>query len=185
MDPRRSPEKTRRFRLRFLRGRRSERGATLVEFALVAVPFFLLVFGILELGFIFWGTYELENATEEAGRQIRTGQAQSTSQSDFVDLVCSRVTLLSQCSSKLRVDVRTFSTFGEMETNSPAPLDGDQELLDNFNFNQGGPRAIVLVSTFYQWPLFTGITSLSLSNMADGDRLLRASAAFRNEAWPQ
>jgi Flp pilus assembly protein TadG len=183
MNARRSSEKTRRFRLRFLRGRRGERGATLVEFALVAVPFFLLVFGILELGFIFWGTHELENATEEAGRQIRTGQTQSKSQSDFVDLVCSRVTLLSQCSSKLQVDVRTFSNFSDIENNSPVPLDGDQELVDNFSFSQGGPRSIVLVSTFYQWPLFTGITSLSLSNMADGDRLLRGSAAFRNEAW--
>ncbi len=183
MNAGRSPEKTRRFRLRFLRGRRGERGATLVEFALVAVPFFLLVFGILELAFIFWGTYELENATEDAGRQIRTGQAQAASQSEFVDLVCSRVTLLSECSSKLQVDVRTFSSFGDIEANSPNPLDGDQELINSFNFNQGGPRSIVLVSTFYQWPLFTGITSLSLSNMAGGDRLLRASAAFRNEAW--
>lgn len=183
MNASRSSKKARRSRLRLLRGRRGERGATLVEFALVAVPFFLLVFGILELGFIFWGTYELENATEEAGRQIRTGQAQSTSQSDFVNLVCSRVTLLSQCSSKLQVDVRTFSSFSEIDDNAPVPLDGDQELLNSFNFNQGGPRSIVLVSTFYQWPLFTGITSLSLSNMADGDRLLRASAAFRNEAW--
>lgn len=183
MDVRGSPEKARRFRLRFLRGRRGERGASLVEFALVAVPFFLLVFGILELGFIFWGTYELENATEDAGRQIRTGQAQGSSQADFIDLVCSRVTLLSQCPTKLRVDVRTFADFSQIQTNPPVPLDGDQELLSNFTFNQGGPRSIVLVSTFYQWPLFTGITSLSLSNMADGDRLLRASAAFRNEAF--
>jgi hypothetical protein len=83
----------------------------------------------------------------------------------------------------LQVDVRTFSNFSDIENNSPVPLDGDQELVDNFSFSQGGPRSIVLVSTFYQWPLFTGITSLSLSNMADGDRLLRGSAAFRNEAW--
>ena len=181
----RPAEKTRLFRRRFWRDRQGERGASLLEFALIAVPFFLLLFGILELGFVFWGTYELENATEDAGRQIRTGQTQNASQSDFIDLVCSRVTVLSQCSTKLKVDVRTFASFGDIQNNSPVPLDANQELQSNFIWNQGAPRSIVLVSTFYQWPLLTGITSLSLSNMADGARLLRASAAFRNEAWPQ
>ena len=41
-----------------------ERGVTMVEFAIVIVPFFLLLFGTLELGFILWGTYDLENATQ-------------------------------------------------------------------------------------------------------------------------
>jgi len=159
----------------------------MVEFALVLVPLLLLIFGTLELGFVFWGTYELENATEDAARQIRTGQVANAgmTESGFKTLVCNRVTILSQCESKLRLDVRTFSSFGDIASNAPAPLDGDQELKDDFNWDPGNPRSIVLVSTFYQWPLVTGLTSVSLSNMADGDRLLRASAAFRNEAWPQ
>ncbi len=174
-------------RFRFLRGLRGERGATLVEFALIAFPFFLLVFGILEIGFIIWGTYELDNATEDAAREIRTGQIQSSAANTpagFKALVCGRVTVLSQCTSKLQVDVRSFANYTDIQSNQPTPLDGDGKLQTNFTYDTGGSRSIILVSTFYQWPLFSGITSFALSNMADGDRLLRASAAFRNEPFP-
>jgi len=163
-----------------------ERGVTMVEFALVALPFFLLVFGTLELGFVFWGTYDLENATEDAARQIRTGQVQTTSgmgADDVKALICDRVSLLSDCLTKIQLDVRSFDNFTDMQTGGPQPLDGDQKLKTSFNWDPGGPREIVLVSAFYQWPLFTGITSAVFSNMADGDRLLRATSAFRNESW--
>lgn len=171
---------------RLIGGKANERGVTLVEFALLAFPFFLLVFGILEVGFLFWSAYDLDNATEDAARQIRTGQIQAGTHSvdDFKALVCSRVTILSQCTTKLQVDVRSFNDYSDIQSNQPAPLDGDGELQTSFSWDTGGPGSIVLVSTFYQWPFFTGLTNFALSNMADGDRLLRSSAAFRNEPWP-
>jgi Flp pilus assembly protein TadG len=164
---------------------RSERGATLVEFAIIAVPFLLLIFGIMEVGFVFWGTYELENATEDAARQIRTGKVATNGidADGFKALVCGHVSLLAQCSSRLRLDVRSFSSFGQIAANQPAPLDAGGNLESNFTWNPGGPSSIVLVSTFYEWPLVNVLTSASLSNMGDGNRLLRASAAFKNEAW--
>jgi Flp pilus assembly protein TadG len=172
--------------LGFLRGKHAERGVTLIEFAIISVPFFLLIFGIMEVGFIFWGTYELENATEDAARQIRTGQVQAANMDEngFKALVCANVALLAQCNSKLQLDVRSFDSFSAIQSNQPEPLDGDGELQSNFTWDPGGPRSIMLVSTFYQWPMITALTSVSLSNMADGDRLLRASSAFRNESWP-
>lgn len=170
----------------FWRGRRGERGASLVEFALVAFPFFFLVFGTMELGFVLWGTYELENATEDAARQIRTGQvhASNMSEAGFKSLVCDHVVLLSECLTKLRLDVRTFASYEAMKADEFQPLNQAGELGTGFQWQATSPRSIVLVRTFYQWSLFTGITSAVLSNMAGGDRLLWATAAFRNEAWP-
>lgn len=164
-----------------------ERGASLIEFAIIVIPFFALLFGTLEVGFIVWGTQELENATEEAARQIRTGQIHASgnnTEEGFRTLVCSRVSLLGQCETKLRLDVRSFGNFGDIAPNAPGALDADGNLTDDFTYDPGGPGSIMLVSTFYQWPLLNIITSISLSNMADGDRLLRATAAFRNENWP-
>ncbi len=45
--------------------------------ALIATPFFLLLFGIVELGMIFLVASSLENATAEAARTIRTGEMQT------------------------------------------------------------------------------------------------------------
>jgi Flp pilus assembly protein TadG len=167
-------------------GMRGERGVALVEFALIMVPFFVILFGIFEVGFVFWGTYELENATEDAARQIRTGQIKGNGgAAAFKTQVCNRVVILSRCNEDLRLDVRSFNSFADIQTSPAAPLDNDGKLKDNFSFSPGGPRSIVLVSTFYQWPLLNAITSFSLSNMAGGDRLLSASAAFRNEPFPE
>ena len=55
---------------------RDERGFTAVEFAMVAMPFLMLLFGTIGIGLFFFTTFSLENAVEQASRQIRTGQAQ-------------------------------------------------------------------------------------------------------------
>jgi Flp pilus assembly protein TadG len=157
----------------------------MVEFAIVIVPFFLILFGTLELGFILWGTYDLENATYDAAREIRTGQAQAKSLSEdgFRTAVCAKVTLIPDCNNKLKIDVRSYPNFTGMQSNPPQPLDNGGNFNTGFSWDMGGPSSVVLVSTFYQWPLMNLTTSLSMSNMADGDRLLRTSVAFRNEPW--
>lgn len=174
----------RRLRLRRLRG---ERGAAMIEFALIAVPFLLMIFGTIEVGLVYWGSYELENATEEAARQIRTGQvaAANMNRTGFKALVCGKVSLLSQCTSRLKLDVRSFTSFQQMQDTAIEPSVNDDGALDeDGEWGPGGPREIVLVTAFYEWPLITPMTAVSLSNMASGNRLLRASAAFQNEPWP-
>ena len=177
----------RRRAARLLRaGRRSEGGATLIEFSMVMLPFFILLFGIFEVGFVFWGTYELENATEDAARMIRTGQvhAGNIDEAGFKTQVCSRVSLLANCTTKLRVDVQNYDSFTSL--NPPSPLDAQGALKEQgFSYLPGGPQKVVLVTSFYEWPLLNIISSMSLSNMASGNRLLRASAAFRNEPFPE
>ena len=57
---------------------RADRGATAVEFAMIALPFLALIFSVFELGMIFIGSSAVEAATVSAARQIRTGQLQTT-----------------------------------------------------------------------------------------------------------
>ena len=174
----------RRWRL-VSRLRGDKRGAAMVEFALVMLPFFILVFGIFEVGLVIWGGLELDNATIDAARLVRTGQAQSGKYdaNRVKQEVCARVSLLFDCTSKLRVDVRNFPNFGSMAP--PQPFDAQGQFKDNFSYQPGGPQEIVLMSTYYEWPLLNIISSMSLGNMASGNRLLQASTAFRNEPFPE
>lgn len=48
--------------------RRDQGGASAVEFALVAVPFFLMLFGIIEGGRLLWTQLGLQHAVEMAAR---------------------------------------------------------------------------------------------------------------------
>ena len=85
-----------RLKLRIVAGVRGERGVSMLEFALIALPLFMLIFGILEVGLIFWGTYELDYATWCAARLIRTGQAQTANmtQAQMIAQICGQASPL-------------------------------------------------------------------------------------------
>jgi Flp pilus assembly protein TadG len=182
-DPGRAHIGKRPHLIRRLRAER--RGAAMVEFALLMLPFFILLFGIFEVGLVTWGGLELDNATSDAARLIRTGQAQSGNYdaNRLKQEVCTRVSLLFDCNTKLRLDVHTFANFGSMA--APQPLNAQGNMQDNFYFKLGAAGEIVLMSTYYEWPLLNIVSSMSLGNMASGNRLLQASAAFQNEPFPE
>src|SRR5579864_3816577 len=79
---------------------RCRRGATAVEFALIAVPFFALLIAICQTGLIFLAQEELQTATSQAARLILTGQAQKQglSAGQFQQDVCGNVAAMLTCS---------------------------------------------------------------------------------------
>lgn len=155
--------------------RRDERGATLVEFSLVAAPFFILLLGTFEIGFVYWANQELENAAGHGARLVRTGQVQTggVSQEQLKAEMCSRTAVLVGCATRLRIDVRSAKAFSEITP--PSPLDGSGGLKGDadFTYAPGAGNDFVLVSAFYDWkPL-----------LKSSDYILRASSVSRNEPF--
>ena len=166
---------------------RAQRGATAIEFAIIALPFMILLFGIIELGMVFLVSTTLQNATDNAARQTRTGQFQTSganTKNDFKTLVCNNMTWLSApCTSKLTIDVQTFTTFTTLSATGPtnaATFDPNTTC-----FSTGLPGDIVLVRAYYEWTIFTPLLNASLVNMGSGTgkRLINAATSFRNEPW--
>ncbi|HEY1752906.1 MAG TPA: TadE/TadG family type IV pilus assembly protein [Caulobacteraceae bacterium] len=171
------------FLRRFLRARR---GATAVEFALVGLPFFALLFSILELGMMFMTQTTIEASAISNARLIRTGQLQAggaNSAAGFKTLVCNGMSWIStaDCMAHLSVDVQTFSDFSSLKVSPPirnGALDQSQ-----MTFNAGASCDIVLVQVFYPYSLITPLLEPGLPNLNDHQRLLTTAVAFRNENW--
>ncbi len=91
---------------------RNDRGSAAVEFALVAVPFFMFILGIIGVGLFFFTSNSLEHGVEAAARQIRTGQAQNnkTTVATFKQLVCDAAGSYINCNN-VRVLVQHASTW--------------------------------------------------------------------------
>ncbi len=70
-----SPGKPARRGLLLRRFGRDRRGATAIEFALIALPFFALMMAILETFLTFFASQTIETAVNRGARLIRTGQA--------------------------------------------------------------------------------------------------------------
>jgi Flp pilus assembly protein TadG len=160
-------------------------GFTAVEFAMVALPFLMLLFGIIAIGLFFFTTFSLENAVEGAARLIRTGQAQENGMTadQFKQEVCNRAPSFVDCTGKMRVNVQNFTDFGNIVT--PSCVDSGGNLLppNGTNYSLGGSGEVVLVTVCYEWELAAKIPFLSVGNMPNGSALIQASTTFRTEPY--
>jgi Flp pilus assembly protein TadG len=165
---------------RFLR---RQDGAAAVEFALVAAPFLALTFAILETAMVFFAGQTLEAAAADAARLIMTGQAQTAgyTSADFKKAVCDRIYGLFDCSNGVTVNVQSYSSFASVPTTQP--IVNGQLNTENMGYNPGGPGDIVVVSLYYQWPIYVSMLGNSLSNLNGGNRLLAATSVFRVEPY--
>jgi len=165
--------------LRFIKARE---GATAVEFALIAGPFFLLLMGVIEIALFFFASTMIETATAEAARDIRTGEVivAGDGPGEFRDRICARAGGIVDC-ARLQVDVRRVDSFSAAQLCALVGEDGVDS--SGFDFDPGGPGEIVVVRAVYEWPLIAPGQFNGLANLPGNKRLIVASAAFRNEQF--
>ena len=173
-----------RLRERFTRYARDNRGAAAVEFALIAAPFFFLIFGLLEVCMIFIMAAILDHGVANSARPLRTGAAQTAGMSaeEFREMLCGEMMGMMDCENRLHFDIQTVDGFSHTPSGSPLNVAG---LIDDedFGFSPGGPNDIVAVRVFYEWDLFTPGLTAPLANMSGNRHLLQSNVVFRNEPF--
>lgn len=178
--------------------RRDEDGAAAIEFAILAIPFFMLLFAIIETCVAYAAEQVLDNAVDEMGRMIRTGQITfdtgeptDMTQLQFRDAFCERVSMMLDCDEKLYLDVRSFTNFSDIPLGIPRKNNTPYADLDDsaFDFDPGGASTINIVRAYYRWQILTDLIRPHITNIrpSDGslptDYLIVGTAAFRNEAY--
>lgn len=166
------------------RFRRDEKGNYAVEMALVAVPFFALLFATFDTAMIFFKNEYLQTAVSDAGRLIFTGQAQTEgyTQQQFKDAVCDRAKIMIACGD-ISVDVRTSTSFKDADSSRFAPIQAGAFNPLGLKYEPGTRGSIVIVSAYVQHTMFVPMIASVYKNLNNGKLLLMASAAFRNEPY--
>ncbi len=154
-----------------------------MEFALVSMPFFALLFMVLEIGLAFLISSSLETAIGDSGRLIRTGraEAQGFDATRFKQDVCDRMNIFAaDCASRSTIDVQTIARFDELPA-EPAIVDG--ELQAQNCYNGGSPGDLVLVRIWYKQPMLAPFLNQGVLRLGPTAVMLKSSTAFRNEPW--
>jgi Flp pilus assembly protein TadG len=159
-------------------------GAAAIEFGLVAVPFLAILFAIIETAFVFFAGQSLEFAVAQSGRLIMTGQADAAgyNQTTYKNAVCANVVALFDCQNKLFVSVQNYTKFANANTSPPYDSNGQLDT-SKMVYQPGNPGDVVVVSFYYQWPIYVSLLSNNLSNQNGKNRLLVATSVFRNEPY--
>jgi Flp pilus assembly protein TadG len=160
-----------------LRFGRDERGATAVEFALVAPLLFFSLLSLVEIGMLGMMSSALDNAVVESARRIRTGRDDGpTSASTFKSQICTNMGgAVNSCMDRLTVSVQKFPKFYDANQVAAAPPAGQ--------FNKGGPGDIVLVKANYRWPLITPFLAVGSTRPDPMHVIIAARTAFKNEPY--
>jgi len=172
---------------------KNKEGTAAIEFAILAIPFFMLLFAVLELAIVFFINSTLNHAVSEAGRQIRTGNFQDCgSKEKFKELVCANMSGLGNCEKRLRLDVVSGADFGSITLPIPAdppevdPNDSSStDDIPNGDFDNTGANEPVVIRGLYYHKLVLPPQLTRLESIpGKGIRLLSATTAFRNEPFP-
>jgi Flp pilus assembly protein TadG len=171
---------------------RDERGATAVEFGLLALPFFMIIGAILETSVVFLSGQVLDSAVQDVSRLIRTGQIRElgiNSVDTFKSRVCDRLYgLFSDC-DELHVEVNVVTNFSSATISPPVnttacAADKTQcawSRSENFSAGQG--NSIVVVQVYYKWPVVVGLGGYNIGNLSDNTRLMGGTTILRNEPF--
>ncbi|WP_417768461.1 TadE/TadG family type IV pilus assembly protein [Stappia sp.] len=162
---------------------RNKEGTTAIEFGFVAIPFLMLLFGTIEIGLAFFADQVLSNAVLDAARTIRTGQAHAKGfdAGKFKESMLERLSGFPISSDRLTIDVERIDNFASYASK---PVIEDGEVTTDIGYNHGEAGEIIVVRALYRWPMFTSMMKTNYGDLASGDRLLVATAVFRNEPFP-
>lgn len=150
-------------------------GVTAVEFSLVCMPMFLMIFGIMELSMFFASSTVLEGASTEAARRIRTGQVagvadglttpaaiEAAERAAFEKLLCDNVGSLIDCTNiqyeVIKMNADTFADSSNYE-----PQYDDEGNLIVHPFDVGGANSVILIRAYYKWRFMTPMISSMLT----------------------
>jgi Flp pilus assembly protein TadG len=184
-----------RAQLRLRKCRKDEAGHTAVEFAMVSLPFVMLLFGIIAVCLYFFTVFTMENAVWQAARAIRTGQFQQglgiyaglktdeDRKKAFKAALCEKSPAYIECEKAVVMVQSNSGGFGSI---SPPLCASDGSMVDQSKaeFNPGGASSVVLVTVCYPWSFGGKLPFLATSNLNDGSLLIQASVTFRTEPFP-
>ncbi|AEQ50081.1 TadZ/CpaE, associated with Flp pilus assembly-like protein [Pelagibacterium halotolerans B2] len=161
---------------------RSDRGVTIVEFAVVGPVFFAFIGATVETALAFFAGYALDSAVIDSSRLIRTGQAAYISSEDnYRDAVCTKLYGIFDC-DEIRMSVRAIDNFADFSTTVPVDPDTGAWTIDD-SYESAEPLQTIMIEAYYKWPTFFNIPGLNAGQTADGKRLLAATHVMRTEPF--
>lgn len=157
-------------------------GSTLIEFAMLAPVFFLMIMGLIEFVLYQYKTYALNHVVAEAVRNLQTGEvsvAGNTPQA-FLDEMCAHAGLMIDC-HEIDYDVQHYDDLDDIKFTEPT-FD-DEGHATNFGFNPGGANDYSVVRASIPHTFITPFMNQLFGIGPDKPALVNSFSIVRNEPW--
>jgi Flp pilus assembly protein TadG len=167
------------------RFKKDDSGSVAIEFSMLALPFAMLVFAIIEVCVSFTEQQVMANVTDDVSRLMRTGQMRTADATPAAvrTKICDALQFMAPAGCPgLEVDLKEYATYGAVPTTIPYTVTGDINT-SGFTVALGGATTINHLRVFYRWPVMTDLLSSYMSSLPDKKMLLYSSATWTVEPY--
>jgi Flp pilus assembly protein TadG len=157
-------------------------GSSLIEFAMLAPVFFMMIMGLVEFVLYQYKTYALNHVVSEATRNLQTGEIQvagNTAQ-DFMDEMCAHAGMMIDC-AEIDYDVRHYEELADIEFQEPTF--NDEGHATNFNFDPGDAGDYSVVRASIPHSFITPFMNQLFGIGPDKPAIVNSFSIVRNEPW--
>lgn len=157
-----------------VRGRLDERGATLMEFALVLPLLFILIFSVLDFGMYFFVQHTIQFAAREGARLALVGGTLTDASGNPLSREASIVKRIRDRAAVAMDPARVVISLYPLAADNSAPADSSTRL------DAGTPGSTMRVRVSYDYVF---VTPALHEIMTDGALPAHAQATYRNELY--
>lgn len=162
----------------------NRRGSTAIEFALVAIPFVMIVTAIIEISVMFAAHSIMLGATQDAVRAVRTGQLQAISDPDeadnfFREQLCKHIPIKLVDCNAIQFRVQVLESFSVADTGIEIDEDGNIDGSTDY----GEEEDVMMVTVLYYHPMLSPMMAAFFADSPNNTRLLTGSFVFQTEPY--
>jgi len=176
--------------------RNDESGAAAMEFGLIAVPFVVMCFFVINIGMYYFTVNSIDNGILGATRQVLTGTAQTSGMTvgGFQQLVCTDANIGGSnidCTKLHILLASTTTNWGALETaattmscvNNGSLSAGTGSSTDLLSAYTSGSAAYVIAIACYEWTGSQYLPFFPWATLSDGSTLIQSAIAFQTEPY--
>ena len=160
-----------------------EGGNVMIEFALLAPVFFMLIMGLVEFVLFQYKSYALNHIVYEATRNLQTGEVQAepnAMRQKFDEMCAESAGPLMNCND-ISWDVRAYDELNEIQY-PPVEYDANG-LPTNFVFQPGGANQYSVVRATIRHSFVTPFMEKLFQMGPDQPAIANAFCIVKNEPW--
>jgi Flp pilus assembly protein TadG len=164
---------------------KAEGGNVMIEFALLAPVFFMMVIGLAEFVLFQYRTYALNHVVYEAARNLQTGEVQSAGNPEqqataFREEVCAQAGTLIDC-NEIVFDVRAYEDLEDVDY--PPPVFDEDGNPVNFVFQPGGASDYSVIRAAIHHEFVTPFMAELFGMGPDLPAIVNSYCIVKNEPW--
>ena len=161
---------------------KDKKGSAAIEFAILILPFMVVIFAIVEISIMFFIDSGLDAALHKAVRQVRVGTAKTGAWdlAKFKTTVCGELSYSFSCAANLKVRMVVVTNMASVSKITPI-VNGVLTVTEDFSIGDSGDY--VLVQAYLTWDPVLKLYTFAGGRLNNGKYVLGAAELFKNEPF--